>query len=219
MIDKFNAIEYALKKAAKGSIDLTIWKGDNPGDIYSALTVDSHLYEAPELYTTDDDQIANMAGGILKYNGQEAYWRFVKKYFRKEPPEAEKKFRAMLMLQYKGKVELAQVIADSIEEDRLRKKYYPQLLNKIENDSYRHKLQENAKRPRNPHYDEAMRIARLTWQKFPGASKGAMCKKLQEHFKEGVSIDTLDRWIKKAKIQPPQPTAHTSFTLVLIEGA
>lgn len=70
-------------------------------------------------------------------------------------------------------------------------------------------------KPRNPHYAEALRIATLTWKKYPGASKKAMCENLKKHFDGEVSIDSLNSWIKKQKIQPPKPERHTSFCLVL----
>ncbi|WP_025121324.1 MULTISPECIES: hypothetical protein [unclassified Serratia (in: enterobacteria)] len=69
-------------------------------------------------------------------------------------------------------------------------------------------------KPRNPHYAEALRIATLTWEKYPGASKKAMCENLQKHFNGRVSIDSLDAWIKKQKIQPPKPKTYTGFSLV-----
>ncbi|WP_208950169.1 hypothetical protein [Rahnella sp. ChDrAdgB13] len=74
-------------------------------------------------------------------------------------------------------------------------------------------------KPRNPHYAEAMRIAALTWEKYPAASKKSMCVNLRNHFNGQVSIDTLNDWIKKQKIQPPKPKAYTSFSLVLSPDA
>lgn len=74
-------------------------------------------------------------------------------------------------------------------------------------------------KPRNPHYAEAMRIAALTWEKYPAASKKSMCVNLRNHFHGQVSIDTLNDWIKKQKIQPPKPKAYTSFSLVLSPDA
>lgn len=76
-------------------------------------------------------------------------------------------------------------------------------------------LKNIAKKPRNPHYAEAMRIAKATWEKYPGASKGQLCRSLNTYFNGKVSIDTLDSWIKKEKIQPPKPERNTSFTLII----
>lgn len=84
--------------------------------------------------------------------------------------------------------------------------------NKLVNDL---NLKNIAKKPRNPHYAEAMRIAKATWEKYPGASKGQLCRSLNEYFNGKVSIDTLDSWIKKEKIQPPKPEKNTSFMLVI----
>ena len=71
-----------------------------------------------------------------------------------------------------------------------------------------------AKKPRNPHYSEAIRIADATWKKYSGASKAKMCENLYKYFGGKVGADTLDRWIKDAGIQPPRPEKFTSFTLV-----
>ncbi|BEM35529.1 hypothetical protein SME06J_42210 [Serratia marcescens] len=78
-----------------------------------------------------------------------------------------------------------------------------------------HKQSIRSSKPRNPHFEEAVRIATLTWKKYPGASKKTMCENLRNHFDGQVSIDSLDTWIKKQKIQPPKPKTYTSFTLVL----
>lgn len=71
-----------------------------------------------------------------------------------------------------------------------------------------------AKKPRNKHYDEVMRIAKDTWEKYPAASKGQMCENLSKHFNGGVSADRIDIWIKNSGIQPPKPQKYTSFALV-----
>lgn len=78
-----------------------------------------------------------------------------------------------------------------------------------------HRQSVRASKPRNPHYAEALRIAALTWEKYPGASKKSMCENLRNHFNGQVSIDRLNEWIKKEKIQPPRPNKFTSFSLVL----
>ena len=72
-----------------------------------------------------------------------------------------------------------------------------------------------AKKPRNKHYDEVIRIAKATWEKYPAASKGQMCENLSKHFNGGVSADRIDVWIRNAGIQPPKPKKHTSFALVI----
>ncbi|ULR31766.1 hypothetical protein MJO48_03375 [Dickeya fangzhongdai] len=215
MIKKFNTIEQIIKDASKDSFDLTIWKGSNPDDIYKALTVDRHLYHEPVVYSIDSDEQERIFERIYKYRGMDAAMKFVKEYGRKEDKGVAERFSAMLMLQYKGLIDPAKIIADGIMEDHLRKKYYPRFLNKIERDAYQKKLQENAKKPRNRHHDEAIQIASLTWEKFPGASKGSMCKKLHKYFNGQVSVDTLDIWIRKAGIQPPRPAKNEGFSLVI----
>ncbi|AOR63834.1 hypothetical protein [Pectobacterium wasabiae] len=71
-------------------------------------------------------------------------------------------------------------------------------------------------KPRKPQYQkEALRIARLTWEKYPGASKKRMCEKIRDHFDGRVSLKSLDNWIKKEKIQPPPPKEYVIFRLIL----
>lgn len=70
-------------------------------------------------------------------------------------------------------------------------------------------------KPRNPNHDETIRIAKATWEKYPGASKERLCKKLRDHFNGRVSVDSLNSWVKKANIQPPKPGVYTSFLLVI----
>lgn len=90
----------------------------------------------------------------------------------------------------------------------------PSKLEKIENVIKSTKQQAIAKKPRNKHYSEAMRIAAATWERYPAASKGQLCKNLQNHFNGEVSVDRLEIWIKDAGIQPVKPAKHTSFVLV-----
>ncbi|EAO7484802.1 hypothetical protein O0466_000432 [Salmonella enterica] len=71
-----------------------------------------------------------------------------------------------------------------------------------------------AKKPRNPHYNEALRIAKATWERYPCAAKGPLCRNLRKHFNGKVSVDRLDVWIKEAELQPPRPERYTSFVLV-----
>lgn len=91
----------------------------------------------------------------------------------------------------------------------------PERLGNIEDILKSSRQQSIAKKPRNKNYDEAMRIAKATWNKYPAASKGQMCKNISKHFNGGVSVDRLDAWIKEAGIQPPRPKKHTSFALVI----
>lgn len=67
---------------------------------------------------------------------------------------------------------------------------------------------ENASGPRNPHYDEALKIMVNTWAKIPAASKNGMKVKIIEYFgrnrfgKDEVSDSSVKRWIKENKLGP-----------------
>ncbi|XBS69918.1 hypothetical protein ABK905_00575 [Acerihabitans sp. KWT182] len=80
---------------------------------------------------------------------------------------------------------------------------------------YKQKLRSS--KPRNAYYEQAIKIIKNTWLKYPAASKAAMCSKLHTHFSGKISKDTLDRWIKKSKLQPPKPGKYIGFNLVIDE--
>lgn len=77
------------------------------------------------------------------------------------------------------------------------------------------KQKKNSSKPRNPNYALAIKIIKDTWAKYPEASKNEMCSKLHLYFNGTVSKDTLKRWIKKSKLQPPKPLKYSSFSLVV----
>ncbi|EOX8433752.1 hypothetical protein [Salmonella bongori] len=87
-------------------------------------------------------------------------------------------------------------------------------LERLEKTLHSAKQQAVAKKPRNKNYNEAMRIAKKTWEKYPCASKGQLCENLRKHFNNGVSVDRLDAWFTEAGIVPPRPPKYTSFCLV-----
>jgi len=126
---------------------------------------------------------------------------------------------AAILLYFQSQFDVAQTIADRVYANRLRVNIYPKMLRAIQDNAYKEKLKETAKRPRNKHYCDAIKIAKATWAKYPAASKNGMCQKLHEHFKGQVSSDTLDRWIKAAKIKPRVKSKATSFSLVVLKGA
>lgn len=74
---------------------------------------------------------------------------------------------------------------------------------------------EIARRPRNPLHDEAIEIIKDTWMNYPAASKTALCKAVNEHFSNKISIKTLERWVNKYELMPEKPKKYSSFTLVV----
>ncbi|ULH10634.1 hypothetical protein MF265_22385 [Serratia marcescens] len=76
---------------------------------------------------------------------------------------------------------------------------------------------EIARRPRNKLHDEAIRIIKGTWHRYPSASKTALCKAVNEYFSNKISIKTLERWIDKYNLMPDKPQKYSSFTLVVNE--
>lgn len=79
----------------------------------------------------------------------------------------------------------------------------------------RYKQHLKSAKPRNTHYEEAIKIISDTWSKYPAASKAGMCSKLHHYFNGAVSKDSINRWIKKSKLQPPKPERYTAFSLII----
>ncbi|EOC8105576.1 hypothetical protein ACI5OA_002124 [Salmonella enterica subsp. enterica serovar Poona] len=79
------------------------------------------------------------------------------------------------------------------------------------------KKSEQASKPRNPLHDEIMLIIKATWGKYPESSKREIIKRIMSRYPGKVDEKTLNRWIKKAGIAPPRPTAYKNFSLVIPE--
>ncbi|UMO88125.1 hypothetical protein HP572_00470 [Pectobacterium sp. PL64] len=220
MSDLLPRIDSLIREASKDSIDLSTIPWDELVLIVKAITVDKGLYEEPisgYIAKEHEDEY-----NFLRKNGKvEEAIELFKRNGVLDTHEDTKSFCAAVLMYFQGEREIAQSLADTVYASMLRRKYYPRLFNKVEDSAYKSKLREVARKPRNPNYDEAIRIASLTWKKFPKASKGSMCRKLHDFFKEKkkkVSIDTLDKWIRNSKIQPPKPNAYVNFSLVVEEG-
>lgn len=73
---------------------------------------------------------------------------------------------------------------------------------------------ERAKKPRSPFYSEVIEVIKLTWEKYPGASKTALLDNLAAHYHKKVSRNALDNWIALSGLRPKKPEKYTSFELV-----
>lgn len=73
---------------------------------------------------------------------------------------------------------------------------------------------EKASKPRNHYYNEVMHVIKLTWEKYPKASKTGLLNELSVYYHGKVSKNTLDKWIKESGAQPPRPDKYSSFELV-----
>ncbi|MBN3071151.1 hypothetical protein H4F33_03250 [Pectobacterium brasiliense] len=219
MSDLLPKIDNLIREASKDSIDLSMIPWDELVLIVKAITVDKDSYKEPVSgYIKEEHE--NECKRLLKDGKTDEAIKLFESNSVLDSPEDTKSFSAAILMYFQGQREIAQSLVDAVYASMLRKKYYPQAFNKAEENAYKSKLREVARKPRNPNYEEAMRIASSTWKKFPKASKGAMCVKLQDFFERKgrkVSIDTLDKWIKKSKIQPPKPDVYVNFSLV-IEG-
>lgn len=213
MINLAQKIEDAIHQVSKGAVNLSSMKGNFDVAI-KALTVDKDDYEQPVTYEISDEHSHEF--NVLASKGDlTALTLFVEKYGVKCSESDSQAMGAYILLYLQSQFEMAQTIADRLYADRLRARIYPRVLRSLRENAYREKLKETAKKPRNKHYSEAIRIAKVTWDKHPTASKNGMCQKLHEHFKGQVSTDTLERWIKSAKIKPRLKSKTTSFSLVL----
>ncbi|EOI1397327.1 hypothetical protein OGV89_13200 [Citrobacter sp. Cf125] len=213
MINLTQKIEEALHRVSVGAMNISSLHGDLDA-VANALTFNKKDYEESVLYEIPDEH--SYAFNALSLRGElSELVLFTERYGIKCSREDSQVMNAAILLYSQSQFEVAQTLVDRLYADRLRMRIYPNVLRGFQESGYREKLKEIAKKPRNKHYSEAIRIAKATWNQYPTASKNGMCQKLHEHFKGQVSSDTLDRWIKAAKIKPRLKSKATSFSLVL----
>lgn len=210
-------IDEIIRQAAKGVLNINSCHGDSLESIVKAMTIHRDEYEDIEGFELSDEY-SDAYLIALNENDRDRALHILEKHGIKIPPNESMKFATALLLEYQGFNAMAQNIFDDIYARTLKTKIYPTIEKIISSVAFSDRQKNNARKPRNPHYAEAMRIAALTWKKYPCASKGAMCKRLRIHFNRQVSIDSLKEWIKERGIQPPKPKAYTTFTLVISEG-
>ncbi len=87
---------------------------------------------------------------------------------------------------------------------------HKRLVNRAVSDHQR----EKARKQRNPYYNEVMLVIKLTWRKYPKASKTGLLNRLSSYYDGKVSRNTLNKWIKESGAQPPKPDKYSSFVLV-----
>ncbi|MDM7174590.1 hypothetical protein PAG57_11765 [Klebsiella quasipneumoniae] len=73
---------------------------------------------------------------------------------------------------------------------------------------------EKAKKPRSQYYLEVMDVIRLTWEKYPKASKTALLEALTVHYHGKVVRNTLYKWLNDSNLRPPKPEKYSNFELV-----
>lgn len=113
-----------------------------------------------------------------------------------------------------GNIKTLEWVMRSVYEDYYKEKILPSYMAEVEKEFIKHKQSSIAKQKRNKFHSMAVEIMRLTWKKYPCASKNEMCKKIYEFFNGGISISTLERAIKEEGLLPPKPKRYTSFELV-----
>lgn len=73
---------------------------------------------------------------------------------------------------------------------------------------------EKAKKPRSQYYLEVMEVIRLTWEKYPKASKTGLLDALTVHYHDKVVRNTLYKWLNDSNLRPPKPEKYSKFELV-----
>ena len=208
-----NTLEETILRISKDAVDINSGGGDLALSV-KAITSLKDDYETPVLYEIPD-QYSVIFREIAVFKGTEQAIAFAEKHGVKLPDEDVKIWSAGIMLQHQGQTELAQAMYDAVYANNLRRKLYYRIEPKLQDKFVKANLQEIAKKTRNPHRDSALKIAKATWQKYPGASLGQMCEKIRSYFNNEISIDTLKRGIKSAGIRPKSPKERKSFSLVI----
>lgn len=216
----FQKIDNSLSVALKGFMNVSeIEWGKERQDFINACTVNKDLYEDMYVYEFTDAHHFNEFTRLLSHVSDEVAKEYAAKHGKILSREVSKKFELMLMLSAIGNLEYSQMVADEVYTC-IMKHDLSEFIDGFAKKVYlREKAKEIARKPRNKYHEQAIKIAKATWQAFPGASMGKLCEKLRNHFNGGVSLDTLERWIKAAKIRPPKPEKYTSFSLVIPPSA
>lgn len=214
MKNYLQVLEGIIQSESVGAVVLSSGGGDLEHSI-EAMTTLKDAYEPPVLCEIPGKYHAEFKR-ISDLNDPDLAIAFAEKYGVRLPDEDVKIWCAGMMLHHQGHHEMAQAMYDSVYASNLRRKMHAEFEPKLKEKYGRVKLQENAKKTRNPHHDQAINIARATWGKYPGASFTQMVQNLRTFFNGEVSTDSLKRWIKKAGIRPqPLKERGKSFTLVI----
>lgn len=217
MSDYLQRFDSVINNVSKGLLTLSNSVGDSLADMVKAMTTDKDLYEDAVVYefAGRNSKYGKLHLKLIKNGNRDKANEIARMYAKKLSPTETKNFTAAMLLEHQGFNAMAQNICDGIYANRLRGELNSRMEQMILSEAFKEKQKNIAQRPRNPHHDDALRIAKATWEKYPGASKERLCKKLRDHFNGRVSVDSLNSWIKKANIQPPKPRVYTSFSLVI----
>ncbi|MGN5575836.1 hypothetical protein [Enterobacter sp. Lyrl_3] len=206
-------LERIIQQHSKGAVMI----GSGGGNLelcIRAMTTLKEEYEPPVLSEIPEQHAAEFKR-VVALDDSEQLIAFVEKYGVKLSDEHTKLWCAGMILQHQGQAALAQAMFDTVYAANLRGKMHTLFEPKLKEKYARAKLQENAKKARNRHSAQALKIAKATWRKYPGASLGQMCEKIRAYFNNEISIDTLKRGIKSAGIRPKSPNERKSFSLVI----
>ncbi|ECG6087327.1 hypothetical protein E1818_04430 [Salmonella enterica subsp. enterica serovar Blukwa] len=198
----FQNIDNSFKSFAAGAIDVTEWNcNGTKQDIVNVFTKyrdDYHPFVAWEL----SGEHAQDYCDLIESGDAEGACKIGKKYGKKLPADDSEKMGMMFFLQALGMEHLAQKAADDFYYGCIKREFY-ESHGELLHDLVRHEGNKIiASKPRNKNYPKAISIAEATWAEYPETSLGGMCRKLYGYFNGSVSIDSLDRWIKKAGINP-----------------
>jgi len=185
MLDLYHQIENLIKEEATNAIDVTTVRGVLISE--DGKTVIPSSYEDLKKLTNRND----FCEPVL-YRIPEEFYQEYKEHERKGniieminitiahgipfSREDSEMFEASMLLVKKNR-KMAQLIMDQFYSGYLRNKYYPSFLERVSNSAYRNKMIENASKPRNKFYDQAMKLLKNTWDKYPGAGKKIFIQK------------------------------------------
>ncbi|ELQ6219980.1 hypothetical protein R2320_001213 [Cronobacter turicensis] len=220
MKEIFQKIDNSLTDALKGMMDVSsIQWGEKRQGFIDAFTINREYYEDMCVFEFKNEEHSKEFQRLVDCGLSDDAHAYGIKHGRQLPPELAKKFEIMFFMSAIGSNEYSQLVADDIYTSIIKKKCCEPIDFLARKIYLRENSKEIAKKPRNKYHEQAINIAKATWQAYPGASMGKLCEKLRNHFNGGVSLDTLERWIKAAKIRPPKPEKYTSFSLVIPPSA
>lgn len=88
--------------------------------------------------------------------------------------------------------------------------------------SFRAEKSKARKGKTNKHYDEALCIARNTWNKYPNASVAGLSEEIYSHLRskwnDAPVSDTVKTWLKESGLNPDVKPKNRNFKLLLTKG-
>lgn len=122
----------------------------------------------------------------------------------------------MVIFKLQGNTRLRKGVSKALAKLILFRKYYPNLISEMVENTDRQNMSAIASKPRKDFKDEAVQIMRDTWEKYPSVRQADMAAAIYEKFKsKGFSPSRAVDWIQELGLNPKVYGKKTPFHLVI----